>query len=101
MVTTTFRAVHQQEGHQGTLVFVRNDTPPSGTYNGACPKGGLVLNMGTGVLYQNSGTIDATTFAIYGSVLPATVNASALATADPHSTGSVWSNSGVLTVSAG
>jgi hypothetical protein len=101
MATTTFRAVHQQEGHQGTLVFERNDVPPSGAYSGALPKGGLVLNMGAGTLYYNTGTIDAPTFAIYGSVLPATVNASALATADPHSTGSLWSNSGVLTVSAG
>lgn len=93
--------VYQYEGHEALPVLVRNDVPPSGTYNGSLPKGALVLNMGTGVLYYNTGTIDATTFAIYGSVLPATVNASALATADPHSTGSVWSNSGVLTVSAG
>lgn len=33
--------------------------------------------------------------------LPAVINAAALPTADPHVVGQVWSNAGVLTVSAG
>ena len=100
-MATTFRAVHQQEGHQGTLIFVRNSAPAANMYAGAAPKGSLVLDIVGGVLYQNTGTIDASTWAVLGSVLPASLNAAALPTADPHSTGSVWASSGVLTVSAG
>ena len=33
--------------------------------------------------------------------LPAVVNAAALPTANPHVVGQIWSNAGVLTVSAG
>ena len=33
--------------------------------------------------------------------LPTVINAASLPTADPHAVGHVWSNSGVLTVSAG
>lgn len=96
-----FTVPYQQMGHNGTLIFVRNNAPVSNQYNGACPKGGLVLDMGGGVIYQNTGTLDATTWGTLGGTLPAVVNAAALPTADPHSTGSVYSNAGVLTVSAG
>lgn len=107
MTTTTFPLGYQQGGHNGTLIFVRNSSPTAGQYAGQCPKGGLVLDIVAGVLWQNTGTIDSSTWAQLGSTppspltLPAVVNAAALPTADPHSTGSVWSNSGILTVSAG
>lgn len=96
-----FQSAYLQGGAHGTLIFVRNNAPASNQYNGNCPAGGLVLDMGGGVLYQNTGTLDATTWAALGSVLGASINASALPTADPHVAGRVWSNSGVLTVSAG
>lgn len=102
-----FKSAYLQNGAHGTLVFVRNDAPTSGRYNGTCPAGGLVLDMGGGVLYQNTGTLDATTFAVLGSVIPAgavapaTINFAALPTADPHVAGLLWVNSGVVTRSAG
>lgn len=102
-----FHSAYLQGGAHGTLIFVRNNAPASNQYNGNCPKGGLVLDMGGGVLYQNTGTLDATTWAVLGSIIPsgavlgAVVNASALPTADPHTTGSLWVNSAVVTVSAG
>lgn len=98
---TGFQPAAQYQGHNVFWMFARNNAPTSGVYNGAAPAGCLVLNVGAGVLYQNTGTIDATTWAILGSVLPASLNGAALPTADPHSTGSIWANSGVLTVSAG
>ncbi len=107
MTTSGFQVGYQQSGDNGTLIFVRNNAPVSNQYNGACPKGGLVLDMTGGVLYQNTGTLAATTWAALGSTppspltLPASINGSALATADPHSTGSLWNSSGVVTVSAG
>lgn len=96
-----FQIGEKYMGHNMLAVFVRNNAPVSGFYNGACPKGALVLDMGGGVIYQNTGTLDATTFGALGAVLPAVINAAALPTADPHSTGSLWVNSAVVTVSAG
>lgn len=96
-----FPVGHQQGGHNGTLIFVRNSAPVSGFYNGACPKGGLVLDMTGGVIYQNTGTLDSTTWGILGATLPAVVSGAALPTVDPHVVGSLWANSGVVTVSAG
>jgi len=100
-MSSGFQSGYLQSGRHCTLVFVRNNQPASGEYNGVCPKGGLVIDMGGGVIYQNTGTIDSTTWAQLGSIFPATINAAALPILDPHSTGSVWSNAGVLTVSAG
>jgi hypothetical protein len=100
-MSSGFKSAYLQDGRHCTLVFVRNNQPASNEYNGVCPKGGIVLDMVGGVIYQNTGTIDATTWAVLGSTLPASLNAASLPTADPHSTGSVWSNSGILTVSAG
>lgn len=96
-----FQVAYQQGGHNGSLIFVRNNAPASNQYNGACPKGGFVLDMGGGVIYQNTGTLDATTWAVLGSILPASINGAALPILDPHSTGSLWNNSSVVTVSAG
>ena len=100
-MSVTFETGQQYKGHNILGVFVRNSAPASGLYNGACPFGGLVLDIVGGVIYQNTGTIDATTFAQLGSTLPAVVNAAALPTADPHSTGSLYASNSVVTVSAG
>lgn len=88
-------------GHPVLAVFVRNNAPVAGQYAAAAPKGALVLDMTAGTIYQNTGTLDSPTFGVLGAVLPAVINAAALPTADPHSTGSLWVNSAVLTVSAG
>lgn len=96
-----FKSAYLQNGAHGTLVFVRNNAPVANQYNGTCPAGGLVLDMGGGVLYQNTGTLDATTWAVLGATLPAATSGASLPTADPHVVGRLWSNSGVVTVSAG
>ena len=101
MVTTTFEVGDRYKGHPILGVFIRNNTPPSGLYNGAAPFGALVLDIVAGVIWQNTGTIDATTWAKLGATLPAVVNAAALPTADPHSTGSLYASNSVVTVSAG
>lgn len=104
---TGFVVGQKQGGHPVTGIFVRNNAPVSGQYNNDCPPGGLVLDMVAGVLYQNTGTIAATTWAVWGvtlpsgATLPAVTVASAIPAADPHVAGRVWANSGVLTVSAG
>lgn len=107
MVTTTFQLGDKYMGHPVLAIFVRNNAPVSGFYAGAAPPGALVLDMTAGVLYQNTGTLDASTWAVFGVVapsgftLPAVTVASAIPAADPHVVGRVWANSGVLTVSAG
>ena len=106
-MTVTFETGQQYKGHNVLPLFVRNNPPASGQYNGACPPGALVLDMTAGVIYQNTGTINATTWAAWGSTLPspltlpAVVIASALSTTDPVSTGALWVNSNVVTVSTG
>ena len=100
-MSVTFETGQQYKGHNVLGVFVRNNAPASGLYNGACPFGALVLDIVGGVIYQNTGTINATTFAALGSTLPAVVNAAALPASDPHSTGALWVNSNVVTVSTG
>lgn len=96
-----FQIGEKYMGHNVLATFVRNSAPVSGFYNGAAPPGALVLDMTAGIIYQNTGTLDATTWAKLGATLPSVVNAAALPTADPHSTGSLWVNSAVVTVSAG
>jgi len=105
-MSSGFQSGLLQQGRHGTLVFVRNNAPASNEYNGVCPAGGLVLDMVGGVIYQNTGTLDATTWAALGTTLPSgatlpAVTVSALPTADPHVANRLWSNSGVVTVSAG
>lgn len=88
-------------GHPYVPLYVRNNAPTSGQYTDACPFGGLVLDMVAGIIYQNTGTISATVWTIFGSTLAAATSATALPTADPHVVGRLWTNSGVVTVSAG
>lgn len=95
-----------QNGHDITGIFVRNIPPASGNYVNACPAGGLVLDIVAGVLYQNTGTVASPSFTTFGTVIPSgatlpAVTNSALPAADPHVVGRLWSNSGVVTVSAG
>lgn len=104
---TGFTVGYQQGGHNITGIFVRNSAPPAGSFINACPAGGLVLDMVAGVLYQNTGTIAAPSFTVYGTVLPsgailpAVTVGSSLPTADPHVVGRLWANASVVTVSAG
>lgn len=101
MVTTTFELGQKYKNHPTLGLFIRNNAPTNGQYNGAAPFGALVLDIVGGVLYQNTGTIDSTTFAVFGGTLPAVTSGANLPTADPHVVGRLWSNSGVVTVSAG
>lgn len=100
-VMTGFTRGLQQGGHDGTLIFVRNNAPVTGQYANACPKGGLVLDMTAGVIYQNNNTIASPQWVVLGSVLPSVTTGALLPTSDPHAVGQLYSNSGVVTVSAG
>ena len=82
-MAVTFEAGQQYKGHNVLPLFIRNNAPASGHYNGACPAGGLALDIAGGVIYQNTGTINATTWAVWGSVLPAVISATNLPASDP------------------
>lgn len=100
-MANSFQPYGSYLGNPVLPLFVINGAPTSGRHAQACPKGALVLDVVGGVIYQNTGTLDSPTYAIFGSTLAAALDASALPTSDPHVAGRVWSNSGVLTKSAG